>query len=251
MIFTSNGERPTQETERRQFLRRSDIIRAIVNPWREDLQVLNAILTDRYPIERPRRHSPIEKILCTLTVLIGLGSLSKIKKLLPAGIGKSHAFMDFYVIAWAGTMSLLLFWAASPTWVVAVVAFYRVVDIVNYRVFFILVKSQERPWTEDVLRRSLVIAVVNFYEVVVGFAIMYLFCGCIKQAAVSALDGPVSAFYFSLVTMATVGYGDFTPATSAGRILSVFQITTTIIFVLFLLPALLSVFSSSLTRDRT
>ena len=34
------------------------------------------------------------------------------------------------------------------------------------------------------------------------------------------------AFYFSIVTVATVGYGDISPVTAAGKILSVFLIIT-------------------------
>jgi hypothetical protein len=157
--------------------------------------------------------------------------------------------MDVYVLLWASIVSLTLFSGVIASWIAVIVACYRIVDIVNYRIFFLLVKSQEKPWTEDVLRRSLVIAVVNFYEVVVGFAILYLHCDCVRQTGgdLGGLQGPIAAFYFSLVTMATVGYGDFVATTALGRELVIAQITSTIVFVLFLLPALVSVFSSSLT----
>jgi len=224
----------------------------MVNPWRPDLDVLIAIWRDSYPPASPRQHSLIEKLLCTVTILIGFSSLSFIKKVVADRFGKSHLFMDIYVLLWAAVMSLTLFAGLRPTWIAVIVACYRVLDIVNYRVFFLLVKSQEKPWTEDVLRRSLVIAVVNFYEVVVGFAILYLHCDCVRQTGgdLGSLQGAVAAFYFSLVTMATVGYGDFVATTSVGRGLVIAQITSTIVFVLFLLPALVSVFSSSLTSRR-
>jgi len=97
-----------------------------------------------------------------------------------------------------------------------------------------------------------VIAVVNFYEVVVGFAILYGSCGRVTGTSsnLGVFQGSLTAFYFSLITMTTVGFGDFIPVTRLGRGLVIAQITTTIVFVLFLLPALVSVFSSSLTRRR-
>ena len=164
-------------------------------------------------------------------------------------IGKSHLFMDVFVLVWTVVMSFALFCGRLQLWI-AMVAVYRIVDIVSYRVFFLLVKSQEKPWKEDILRRSLVIAVVNFYEIVVGFAVLYLYTGCIVQAGTpNPLPGAGAAFYYSLVTMTTLGYGEYVPLNNVGRVLVVAQLTTTIIFLLFLLPALVSVFSSRLTRD--
>jgi hypothetical protein len=170
---------------------------------------------------------------------------------MPESLRNSSGFMDIYVLLWACLISATLFSGHAPIRLAVPLAGYRIIDIVNYRVFFLLVKSQDRPWSADVLRRSLVIAVVNFYEVVTGFAVLYLACRCIAQPASSPqyLSDPLSAFYYSLVTMATVGYGDFVPTSGLGKFLVICQITTTIVFVLFLLPALVSVFSSSLNRN--
>jgi voltage-gated potassium channel len=35
---------------------------------------------------------------------------------------------------------------------------------------------------------------------------------------------PLDAFYFTVITLATVGYGDFTPQTDAGKLFTVFYI---------------------------
>src|SRR5258708_8103243 len=224
----------------------------MANPWHPDWDVLVAIWRDSYPPASPRQHSLIEKLLCTITILIGFGSLSVIKKIVSDRLRKSHLVMDVYVLLWASIVSLMLFSGLIPSWIAVIVGCYRIVDIVNYQILFLLVKSQEKPWTEDVLRRSLVIAVVNFYEVVVSFAILYLHCECVRQTGgdLGGLQGAIAAFYFSLVTMATVGYGDFVCSTFLRRQLVIAQITSTIVFVLFLLPALVSVFSSSLTSRR-
>jgi voltage-gated potassium channel Kch len=217
----------------------------------DKLDTLKAIWTDGFPSAKPRRHSLIEKLLCTFAICACLVSLSNLKAIFPSTIARSRSFMDVYVLLWATAISILLFVEGLPALLAVVVAAYRIFDIASYRVFFLLVKSQKSPWSEAVLRRSLVIAVVNFYEILTAFAILYLHCGCI---VLSGSQDPISragvALYFSMVTMVTVGYGDFVPNTSAGRVLVGLQLTTTIIFVLFLLPALVSVFSTSLRRTQ-
>ena len=54
--------------------------------------------------------------------------------------------------------------------------------------------------------------------VFIFFVIMLL--GSIGFMWVEPLS-PLDAFYFSIVTIATVGYGDLCPATQAGKILAV------------------------------
>jgi voltage-gated potassium channel Kch len=131
-----------------------------------------------------------------------------------------------------------------------ILAVYRILDIVSYRIFFLMVKSQEEPWRPEILRRSLAIAVVNFTELIFGFAILYLYCGCIRTGTLdAALSRGADALYYSVVTMTTLGYGDFVPSSVGGRMLVVGQLATTITFLLFLVPALISVFASRLTPD--
>jgi hypothetical protein len=208
-------------------------------------ETLKAIWNDEYPSERPRGHSFVEKLFCSLTIVLTLLSLSQ----LGSWFGHhKHTFMDAYVLAWGILVTLLLAVGSSvPKALVVCVAVYRLIDIVNYRIFFILVKSQQRPWTADVLRRSLIIVLINFYECVTCFAILYLRSGSIQSSTSAVLDSPFTAFYYSLVTMTTLGYGDYVPTSTIGRALVVGQLTTVIVFLIFLLPALISVFSTGLS----
>ena len=112
---------------------------------------------------------------------------------------------------------------------------------------FLLVKSKKEPWTEEKLRRSsLLIAFLNLFELVVAFAAMYWVSHSAVQNVYSA--NPRQAFYFSLVTTTTVGYGDFIPTTGVGRRLAALQLTTVILFLTFVLPALVSTFSPQLYK---
>lgn len=62
-------------------------------------------------------------------------------------------------------------------------------------------------------RRGHVIVLVAMTSLVAlaGAAVMMLLEGW----------GPIDAFYFAVVTMATVGYGDFAPQTAAGKLFTV------------------------------
>jgi hypothetical protein len=211
------------------------------------VQTIRRIWANQYPNpQNPREHSLIEKLFCTAFTAITLISLSNIKPL----FGRfQHVFMDVYVILWVAIDSIILFSGYLPTHLAVLVAVYRLIDIVSYRMFFIFVKSQERPWSPDVLRRSVLIVLLNFYECVACFALLYLRMGCVQNSSGSVLDTPATAFYYSLVTMTTLGYGDYLPNSELGRELVVSQLATVIIFLVFLLPALMSVFSGALSKN--
>ena len=57
----------------------------------------------------------------------------------------------------------------------------------------------------------------------------------------------LDSFYFSVITLATVGYGDFTPQTAAGKIFTIFYILTG---VGTLLSFITITASNALNRDR-
>jgi voltage-gated potassium channel len=62
------------------------------------------------------------------------------------------------------------------------------------------------------------------------FAIVFVFSGLIYQVEHPINQGQfttfIDAFYFSIVTMTTVGFGDVTPISSSGRLLTVLMILT-------------------------
>jgi voltage-gated potassium channel Kch len=213
-----------------------------VNTWKE----ITLIWKDSFPPEKPRERSVLEKIITTVALVIAIVSLSQFKDVIRRrSLRASHTFMDFYVIAWFTLLAVLLAWGSTLSGlVVGAIAAYRIIDIVNYRVLFLFVKSEHKPWTAAIVRRSLAMVLTNFFEVVLGFAILYARTGSVVESnSGHILTAPTDALYFSLVTMTTVGFGDFIPATHVGRWLAMGQLLTTIIFVLFLVPALISVFS--------
>jgi hypothetical protein len=210
----------------------------------KNFQTIAAIWCDQYPPSRPRRHLLIEKILITPVIFLRFCSLDQLKSLFSEKA--RHDFMDCYVLGFAAVLIAVLAYPTHFGLVGGIIAGYRIADILTYRVFFLLVKSQESPWEEATLRRSLVIVVLNFFETIIAFAILYLTFGNIVPTSV-AIQGPftsMTALYYSAVTALTLGYGDFVPSNALSRAIVMFQLFGTLLFLIFVIPALVSVFST-------
>lgn len=198
----------------------------------------------------------LERTVCMALVALSLLSLANFRSR-----SSSKNFMDVYVLVFAATLTLILlqygfdftFDYLKPF--ATILTLYRIADIAIYRAYFLLVKSLTQPWSSESIRRSVIIVAINFYETVVAFSILYCIypvfgssC-CEKNVGHHAL-GAAEAIYFSLVTMLTVGYGDISPVTTMGRWMVVAQLVTTMLFVVFLLPALVGAFSPSLSSSK-
>ena len=88
----------------------------------------------------------------------------------------------------------------------------------------------------------------HYFEFVLIFAILYAadcgfdrgaICNSKNQSLAESRQGP---FYFSAVTMATIGYGDYVPNSSEARILVCVQVFLGLFLVLMVLPSCISSF---------
>src|SRR5688572_24943918 len=103
----------------------------------EQLRMLQGIWQDKFPTKAPRSHSLIEKLFVTPILLLSALSLGNVKQKI--GVF-GHHFMDLYVITWFVGMSTLLIVGVQEQPLVALVAIYRLVDIVTYRLYFLFIK---------------------------------------------------------------------------------------------------------------
>jgi voltage-gated potassium channel len=95
-------------------------------------------------------------------------------------------------------------------------------------------------------------AFLTFYSVlVIVFAALYRILSSISPApdfVVAGQPGEISfveSLYFSVITMATVGYGDITPLSDLARLVAAVQVVVGILLLLFGFSEILSY-----TRDR-
>jgi len=80
-------------------------------------------------------------------------------------------------------------------------------------------------------KRSLLVLLLNYLEVTFDFAVIYCYLSSAINSFFNESQSVLSTVYFSFVTSATVGYGDIFIKDDLGRIVVVFQIVTTFIFV--------------------
>lgn len=203
---------------------------------------------DRFPVEEPQAHTLIEKLLLTPPLILRCFSLSNLTALLvPAG-GSNYVHIDLYVILWAVFLSfLLLSGPYRPIW--GVIVFYRIVDIITYHLCILLVDSQKPNWRLKSTRRSYLFVGINLYELTIAFALLFLLLGNVANDS-NRLDTPMEALYYSLVTMATLGYGDFVPIDNAARCLVIVQLATEILFVVAVAPVVVSTLTDELASKQ-
>jgi hypothetical protein len=87
--------------------------------------------------------------------------------------------------------------------------------------------------------RWLVLAFLNVIEVVLCFAVFFLYYG---QQFCPVIDEPITAIYFSFVTFISLGYGDIKPIYASTRTLVCCEILSFILFLAIRVPAAVSIF---------
>jgi hypothetical protein len=158
--------------------------------------------------------------------------------------------IEVYVIAWlACEIAMILIsneTSRSFAAVVSFVAAYRLGDIlqasINLNLFDRLRIAAPQIYVAS-LARTAILSVWNFFESAICFGIIYSSNQWLLEHSTDALD----AYYFSMVTQLTIGYGDITPSGylrcvgmaqgAVGFVLGIFAISRVISF----LPKTLSV----------
>jgi len=100
------------------------------------------------------------------------------------------------------------------------------------------------------LRATVILCTLSYFWTIYGFAIAYAFVS--HSNALAFTGGQLNLFtasYFSLVTAATVGYGDIAPVSVLARSLVMLEITLSFMYAAFLFSVLASSFREA-TREK-
>ena len=127
---------------------------------------------------------------------------------------------------WVATLSSLLFFWSPGLWGFAVV----------------LVTRRFLPWHPVAVTRNVLFTLLNFYELVVGYALLYLGIGNIIEAGSrgNRITTLLKSFYYNLVTMATLGCGEFVPGDDQSRLIVILQLLCELVLVFTIIPLFVS-----------
>jgi len=204
-------------------------IRQFLNPWEQKC-------ADMFVLER---------LVLALLCLVLLPTAATLIRYL-GGLGGRELrkiVVEFYVVAKTILAVWVLWsnhWGTFWYWV----AIYSLIELfLNLAAVVLLRDYWRRPMSWN---RSLILAGFNFLEFTSWFAVLYLHTAGLKDHDTTVKDA-ATAFYFSVITASTVGYGDVTPNPGMGRILAIVQISLAICFI----TAVVAYFVSSLDSQRS
>jgi len=163
--------------------------------------------------------------------------------------------VEFWVFVMTALAALALVAGPVPAWVLPLIGM-RISEIIVYKVNVLLYdpeRAQERgeiyEWHS--YRRSLVLALLNYAEILLWFAASYLALAC--DFVVKPVDltpkTPILALYYSVIIMSTLGYGDITPASTLTRSLAMIQTTIGLVLALLIISRMVSLLPKPETRD--
>lgn len=139
--------------------------------------------------------------------------------------------LGLFCIEAIGCVALILLLDRPPShaWSVVGIALvvyaYSRVNEIAYA--FYLDPLSRRKDSDLEARDRIVMAMRSYFGVAFNFAVLYYFLpitGLFKGPDHSNLGSFTEAFYFSGVTLATLGYGDITPIHAASRLLAVCEV---------------------------
>lgn len=163
-------------------------------------------------------------------------------------------FPEVYVLGW----SVLIFAALalipqSSNLLVVLVALstYRLLDIALAlcKIIFIEREKREDEYGHYVVARNVsrwvILTFINIFEIIQCFAVLYLFWG---HGFSKEITDPLSAFYHSIMTMTTLGYGHYCAESGMAKILVICQLIYFLMFILLVVP---TVFSTVRAKELT
>ncbi len=130
--------------------------------------------------------------------------------------------------------------------IAALIGLFRLIEIVATSVRLHILERYET----NAAAHALTLTLLAFLEVTIAFGVLYLYAAIVTSDPFGSKcdpiwKNPLDAFYFSTVTMATIGYGDYSPTRWFGKLLVILQAFTGLLLVVVAFQRVLSGTSES------
>lgn len=133
-----------------------------------------------------------------------------------------------------------------------VFAIYILIDLSSILfgvIFLTRYKFYKFPYS---FNRSILMLCINYIQIIICFSIFYLASNSIAATTCHRqifLNNSFDSLYFSLVTITTLGYGDFTPVDSLGKYLVILQLFFGFIFIVVIINRFMNIRNHKNERD--
>lgn len=169
---------------------------------------------------------------------------------------KSAGSVDSWVMAnfLLSFLALVIVVNSSSIWLIGAIIMWgviRVIEIVVYQVNVLLFdpykKMNLQAYALRGYRRLLILVIQNYLEIALWFGSFYVLFRNYFVDNHGVLKSAVGGFYYSIVTMTTLGYGEVTPSSDWTR----FLVTVQVIIGVFMVAVIVARFISFLPRPNT
>lgn len=128
-------------------------------------------------------------------------------------------------------------------WLILLIVGYQLVDILSANLGIIFIDRYKNGSIRS-LNRSLLLIGINYFEVIVAFAILYLATSSIGYTNCNnILTSPIDALYFSAVTITSLGCYDLMPISSWGKVLVALEPIIGLILIVIVIGAFFTFYS--------
>lgn len=220
--------------------------------YKDEGKLIVKIWRGKFPRGFKPRPSCLERIVMTVLILIRILSLSRIKELFRKEECRFFV-VELYTVGWLIALCIMLVNSSTsetPMICFCVLCWYRIIDAVNYCLCILFVDRYKRDWHPRSWNRSLILLFIIYLTLIVAFAVLYLQTQSVGADKVALTDWG-QAIYFSLVTITTLGYGDYTPLNSTGEWLVVAETMLGFVLVVVIIGAFLTGLHDNKKRPAT
>jgi len=147
--------------------------------------------------------------------------------------------VEIYTILKVALPIILLSASIKNNYLLALIIYFGIETVIYVNGILFLQGLYSKPIS---YKRSVLLDMVNYFEIILDFAYIYYAFGSLKGVHTN-----IDYLYFSVVTSATVGFGDFIPILPEDKIIVISQILISLFFTLMLLAFFMQNFNENNT----